>query len=408
MKLWKKIVLGLLILFVAVQIPFCWRRLQLGAINSKINDLNANRIEIKNEGFRHYKGVIHVHTLLGGHSAGSFNELIAAAQENGLDFVLLTEHPSPLYDTSRQTLNGSHGGVLFVGGNEVSSKQGDRFLILPGDADANQDNTKDTADLLNWAKQKNRLVLITYPDKYKAWETAKDFDGSEVYSLHSNAKNFPRFLTFFDYFWSFGVYPELTMARNFERPNANLQKFDELTSGGKKMILFGASDAHSNIGLSFSDRANHNLLKTQIDSYTTIFRLVRLHVWLENNKELTQENLLEAVKNGHCYLAFDVLGDSDGFIFKADTGAEQQIMGDDITLTTRVALSAQSPVKSRFILFRNGIKIQEFADTDNFSFVAHETGVYRVEVYLDSLNFSSSPWIISNPIYVKQLSIAVQ
>lgn len=190
MKLWKKIALVLLILIIVSQIPFCYRRLQLGAVNSKINELNANRLEIKNEGFRHFKGVIHVHTALGGHSAGDFNELISASQENELDFVLLTEHPSPLYDTAKQTLNGKHNGVLFVGGNEISSKQGDRFLILPGDAESHKDTAKDTPELLAWAKQNNRLVLITYPEKYKSWETAKDFDGSEIYSLHTSAKNF--------------------------------------------------------------------------------------------------------------------------------------------------------------------------------------------------------------------------
>lgn len=407
MKLWKKIAISLLILFVALQIPFCLRRLELQAVNSKINGLNANRFETKNEGFRHYKGVIHVHTNLGGHSRGDFDELIAAAQQNQLDFVLLTEHPSPLYDTARQTLSGKHGGVLFVGGNEVSSKSGDRFLILPGDAEASRDNAKSTPELLAWAKQNNRLVLITYPDQYRAWETAKDFDGIEVYSLHTNAKNFSLLPSFLDYFWSFGAYPELTIARQLERPNENLAKFDELTRDDcQKLVLFGASDAHSNIGLSLSDLAKHDLLKLQIDPYATVFQLVRLHVWLEENKELNQENLLEAIKNGHCYLAFDVFGDADGFVFRAEdqTGnsVEKKQSGDEVSLKSGVNLFAAAPLKCRFVLFRNGAKIAEFAETSEMHFVSKEVGTYRVEVYLDLLNFSAAPWIISNPIYVRE------
>ncbi len=407
MKLWKKIAILSLILFVAVQIPFCWRRLELQAVNSKINQLNANRFEIKNEGFRHYQGVIHVHTSLGGHSRGDFDELIAAAQQNQLDFVLLTEHPSPLYDTARQTLTGKHGGVLFVGGNEISSKQGDRFLILPGDAEANRDNAKNTPELLDWAKQNNRLVLVTYPDQYRAWKTAGDFDGIEVYSLNTNAKNFPLFPSFFDYFWSFGRYPELTMARQIERPtNGNLQKFDELTTAGKKLVLFGASDAHSNIVLSLSDLAKHDLLKLQIDRYQTVFRLVRLHVWLEANKELNQENLLEAIRNGHCYLAFDVFGNADNFVFGAENpaqeSAEKKQSGDEIALKPEVSLFAAAQLKCRFVLFRNGAQIAEFTDTSEMHFIAKEAGTYRVEAYLDSLNFSAAPWIISNPIYVRE------
>lgn len=395
-KILRITALVLLILLVLVQIPFCYRRLQLGAVDGKIRELNANRIEVKNEGFRHYKGVIHVHTALGGHSVGTFNELIEAAQANELSFVLLTEHPSPLYDTAKQTLNGKHGGVLFVGGNEVSSKQGDRFLMLPGDAESFLDTTRNTQDLINRQKQSGGLALITYPDKYRSWNT-EGFDGIEVYSLHTNAKNFPRVMTFFDFIWSYWGYSELMIARNFERPDAVLQKYDELTTNGKRLTLFGASDAHSNIGLSLSDRANHDLLKIHLDPYQNIFKLVRLHVWIEDGKDLNQENLLEAIKNGHCYMAFDVLGDASGFVFRA----ENKQMGDETALQSGVKLIANAPLKCRFVLFKNGAKIGEFADANEMIFEANEAGVYRVEAYLDSLNFTNAPWIISNPIYVR-------
>jgi hypothetical protein len=397
----KKIALGLLILLIVAQIPFCWRRFQLARVNERVKDLNNNRIETTNAGFRHYKGVIHVHTNLGGHSAGDFDELIRAAQSNELNFVILTEHPSPLYDTARQTLNGTFSNVLFVGGNEISSKTGDRFLILPGASDANKDSTKNTQELLDWAKQNSSLVLITYPEKYNAWNTAKDFDGLEVYSLYTNAKQFPYLTTFFDYFWSFGAFPELTIARNFKRPDNNLQKFDELTAENKSLILFGASDAHSNIGLQLTDRAKHTFFKLQIDSYEIIFRLVRLHVWLPENQQLNTENLLTAIKNGNCYIAFDVYGNADGFSFGAENAAERKQMGDEIELKSGVRLSAFAPIRCRFAVFRDGAKIAEVADANEIRFDATEKGAYRVELYLDSLELNRAPWIISNPIYLR-------
>lgn len=401
MKTLRRVVIILLILFVVAQIPFVWRRFQLSSVNNKINELNSNRIERDDADFQQYQGVIHVHTNLGGHSAGTFDELIEAANSNKLDFVIMTEHPSPLYDTARQTLNGKNGGVLFVGGNEISSKQGDRFLLIPGSATASNDTNQSTYDLLNNEKKDNRLALITYPDKYNAWTTATAFDGIEVYSLHTNAKNFNRLAVFGDYFWSFGAFPELTMARQFERPNAALQKFDELTGDGKRLTLFGASDAHSNIGLQLSDRAKHDFIKVQIDRYATIFKLVRLHVLLAKSKELTESNLLEAIKNGNCYMAFDVFGDASGFQFQAVKNNGRKIMGDEVLLSDDLKLSAHAPIKSRFVLYREGIKVQEFADTNYFELNLKEKGVYRVEVHLDAVNLIESPWIISNPIYVR-------
>ena len=54
--------------------------------------------------FAEYTGVMHVHTFLGGHSTGTFEELIAGANANDLDFVVMTEHYDSNYDTSALTL----------------------------------------------------------------------------------------------------------------------------------------------------------------------------------------------------------------------------------------------------------------------------------------------------------------
>lgn len=401
MKRRTKVVLILLLLFVVSQTPFCYRRIQLGGTQQKINEQNRQRINREPPGFKTARGVIHIHTSLGGHSTGTFKELIEAANANQLDFVFLSEHPSPLYDTAKQTLNGFHGGVLFVGGNEISSKQGDRFLIFPGDSEANKDSTQNTDELLNREKSAGRLAFITYPEKYKAWETAANFDGLEVYSLHTDAKKFPRFLAFFDFFWSFPAYPELAMARYFRRPDANLQKFDELTASGKRQILFGASDAHSNIGISLSDLANHDLLKIHLDPYESVFRLVRFYAVLPQAEELNEENLLKAIQAGHCYASFDVFGDARGFDFRAISNGEIKIMGDETVLSENLKLTAFSPLACRFVLLKNGEKIAEFADANEMSFAVKEAGVYRVETYLDWLGFNNSPWTISNPIYVR-------
>ena len=78
-------------------------------------------------------------------------------------------------------------------------------------------------------------------------------------------------------------------------------------------------------------------------------------------------------------------------------------MGDETQLKEKVSLKASAPQISRFVLYRNGEKINEESETSTMNFETRETGVYRVEVYLDSLgnSFNSMPWIISNPIYVK-------
>lgn len=400
MKLWKKILLVLLAVFLLAQIPFVYNRYKFGQLSDKINRLQTQRIENANPSYKDYKGIIHVHTAIGGHSTGSFDELIDAASKNKLDFVVMTEHTAALYDTSALTLQGNVNKTLFVNGQEVETAI-DRFLLLPGSSNAGKANKISTPDFLSQVHAQNKLAFITYPEKYKTWDA--DFDGIEVFSLNTNSKKMNPFFVLFDALWSYHAYPELVLAKYFQRPNENLQKYDEVTAR-RKSTLFAGTDAHSNIGFHlFGDDAGNKLINLKIDRYETIFRAMRNHVLLESEKALTTETLLQALKNGHCFVGVDSLSDTSGFSLTAETGSERKIMGDEIALTESLNLKASAPQIARFVVFKNGEKIYEQASAAQIDLPVKEKGTYRAEVYLDSLGapFDQMPWIISNPIYVK-------
>ncbi len=400
MKIWKKILLVALAIFFLAQIPFIYHRWQFGRLADKISTLDAQKVHRENQNYTDYKGVIHVHTSLGGHSTGSFDELIDGARKNELDFVVMTEHTTELYDTSAQTLSGVHGGVLFVGGQEVETAT-DRFLLLPGSPDAAQAKQLQTNDFLQKNHSLGKVALITYPEKFKTWNSG--FDGIEVFSLHTNAKKMNPVSGVFDIIWSYYSYPELVAADYFKRPDENLQKFDEVTAQ-RKSTLFAGSDAHSNIGFHlFGDDAGNRIVNLKLDRYETIFHIVRTHILLEKDQQLNQENLLAALKDGHAFIGFDVLGNTEGFSFTAENGLENKIQGDEIAFAQGVNLKASAPQNARFVIFKNGGKVFENADTSEVKFQTDERGTYRIEVYLDALGspFDQTPWIISNPIYVK-------
>ena len=401
MKLWKKILLILLGILLLVQIPFIYRRFQFANLAEQVKTLDAERKPFEHPVFKDYKGIIHAHTNLGGHSTGTFDELISAAGSNALDFVVMTEHVTENFDSSALTLNGVYGKTLFIGGHEANAGDGDRFLLVPGSPDSFRDARLETPEFLEKYHAQNKLALITYPEKFKSWDA--NFDGVEVYSLHTNAKKSNPFYAPFDLIWSYSAYPQATFADYLQRPDENLKKFDEIAAR-RKTMLFAASDAHSNIGFHLlGDDAGNKIINLKIDRYWIIFGMVRTHVLLEREKPLTRENLLEALKKGHAFIGFDALGDTSGFSFTAENGAENKIQGDETALSQGVKLKASAPHEARFVLFRNGEKIHEAADTSEITFDAKEAGAYRVEVYLDRLgrNFDRMPWIISNPIYVK-------
>ena len=402
-KLIKKILLIALAVLVAIQIPFIYRRYEIGRLADKIAVAQANRTVREDPQYKEYKGIIHAHTSLGGHSTGGFDELIAASNANDLDFVLMTEHYSDQYDTSALTLNGVYGKTLFVGGNEIDTADGDRFLMIPGSAEAASLRNMPTSAVLDKLHKENRLALITYPEKFKSWDS--DFDGDEVFSLHTSATKMNPFTTLFDLIWSYPKYPALTVAAYLRRPDENLRKFDEIATK-RPISLFAGTDAHSNIGFHlFGDDAGHKIVNIKFDPYMTTFQLVRVHVLLPLGWVFDKDNLLWAIKTGKCFIGVDSIGDTTGFWFIAEHPFFQApaMMGKEIGVMPDIKLKASTPIVARFVMYKDGQKFFEAPSTNEISVNTSEPGAYRVEVYRDDLGppFDTMPWIISNPIYVR-------
>lgn len=403
MKRWKKIVLLLLGLVLVSQLPFIYRRYRLGRLNATIQVLNSERAVTKSETpFAEYTGVIHVHSSLGGHSTGRFEEIVRAANLNNLNFVVMTEHPSASINTAEMTLKGMHGGVLFIGGSEVLTASGDRLLIVPGTGEQTA-GIPHTQPLIDVETARGSLAFVAYPQEFHSWE-ATGYAGIEVYNLYTNAKKINYLLLFFDGLWSYRGYPELLFSTFYERPTEALMRWDEqIAARNRKVVGIAGNDAHSNVGLSLGDASGKKLFEIKLDPYERSFRVVRNHVLIEKEKPFDADSLLAALRDGHSFFSFDLFCDATGFTYMAVNRVEKKIMGDEINLEDGVRLLVNAPVKCRIVLIKDGQRVGEESDAINKEFAVNERGAYRVEVYLDQLGaaFKDKPWIITNPIYVR-------
>ena len=409
MKRWQKIVLVLFLLVLLSQIPFAYRRYQLGRLHGAIVSLGSQRqTAALDDGLIEYRGVAHVHSFLGGHSSGTFQEIIAAANSNKLDFVLMTEHPARDFNTAEMTLKGTHNGVLFINGNEVKTSSGDRLLLIPGDQQAGSDSDWTTKEVLN--RRSSGLEFVAYPEEFKSWE-ATQITGVEVYNVYTNARKINPLLMLFDSLWSYRSYPDLLFATFYERPSESLRQWDQAISrSDKRLVAIAGNDSHANVGVSLNDLSGQPLIGLRLDPYERSFRLVRLHVLIplvlwEHSMPwpLDQESLLPSIAEGHCFVGFDLFGDTSGFRFTARDRDENKIMGDEIKLEDEVRLTASLPVAARVVLLKDGVAIQDNQQVSSMEFVAKEKGSYRIEAYLSQLpgRVKDHPWIISNPIYVR-------
>ena len=403
MSRWKKLLLILGVLLLASQIPFAYRRYKLGQLNAAIQQINSQRTDVSGDLLVEYKGVVHVHSFLGGHSKGGFREIISAAQANKIDFVVMTEHALSEFDTATMTLKGLHGGVLFINGNEINTGSG-RLLIIPGD-ELEMLGSFSTVEQIERRPERNLLQVVAYPEEFKRWDS-QTYEGVEVYNVFTNAREINPVAMFFDGLWSYRSYPHLLFANFYGRPTANLNLWDQSIAGsGRKLVALAGNDAHANLGFELTDSTGKRLLGLQLDPYERSFRLVRMHVVtpLVHDHVLKPDRLLAAISAGNCFIGFDIFGDTTGFRYGAIDGNESKIMGDEITLDDEVRLSASLPVAGQIVLLKDGAVIQETANTRSMEYVAKERGSYRVEAYLPQLGkpVGEQPWIISNPIYVR-------
>ena len=377
-SLLKKIFIAVVVVIVVAQIPFVYRRYKLRKLSFAVNEINSQRQQpTPDPRYAEYKGVVHVHSFLGGHSSGTFQEIISAAQANQLDFVIMTEHTEKDFDTKTMTLQGVPGGVLFINGQEVPAENGDRLLVAED------------------------VSIVAYPEEFKNWQTP-GLDGVEVYNVYTNTRKANPVIAFFDVLWSQRAYPDLLFGLYYQRPTESLNKWDAALAHARLTGTPG-NDSHANIGLSLRDSSGKTLAGIQLDPYVTSFRLVRLHVLADGFKSLDLGQVLYALKAGHCFIGFDLFGDTTGFRFEAQTPTENKIQGDEITLQPDTRLRVHTPVASRILLFKDGSVILNESGVTTKEIAVTERGVYRVEAYLPQIEkiIGEKPWIISNPIYVR-------
>jgi hypothetical protein len=150
--------------------------------------------------------------------------------------------------------------------------------------------------------------------------------------------------------------------------------------------------------------------------YTYLFGAVRNHLLLPNplspDLATAKQQVLSCLRQGHCFVAYDTIGDTSGFRFTATssegqilfsqaTSQNQAMQGDEIRLGNLkvVQLTATVPDRAEIRLLKDGHVIAQTRGK-LLTHLASEPGVYRVECYrVHKTRWRG--WIFSNPIYIR-------
>jgi hypothetical protein len=335
------------------------------------------------DGLRRYRGVIHVHSHLSHDSRGDDDEILRAAVAAGADFLMMTDHNGP--EIFRRGLNGLHGGILVLRGAEIRAEE-DYVLALGIDSFIDPDGMTFREVTAAVAAQ-GGVAIGAHPARFRHWDDP-NLAGVEVWDLYDEATTDRwRYAgRAFDILLSYGDYPAEILLGIVRHPAAALARFDDETRR-RRLVAVGTPDAHQNI----------RVLGRQLDRYPLAFRLVTTYLFAEDR---TKTALLDALRRGRTYFAFDALTPAATFDFRiVDARGATWLMGDEPAAARDQTLHVFAPHRGRITVVRDGRVIGQ-ADAARLALPVDGPGVYRAEVALQ-VQGRWRPWIYSNPIYVR-------
>ena len=115
-----------------------------------------------------------------------------------------------------------------------------------------------------------------------------------------------------------------------------------------------------------------------MDPYERSTRFVNTHLLA---RELSEPALLDAVRSGRAFIAFNGLADAKGFAFVAEDKDKQATMGERIPFSPDVILRAEAPLSCRFTLVRYGKPVIS-QEGLVFEYEPTQPGKYRIEASL--------------------------
>jgi len=369
----KKILLILLVLFSAYIIWLSTLLLRFKTYKAPLS--NASSLDVQ--------GVYHIHTTFsdGRKDLDHIANLAARAQ---LDFIIITDHGSPNYKSLAS--EGWKEGILVLAGSELSISRG--HLVGLGFKPPSWYFSQNAEMAVYEIKDQGGFSIIAHPYSRVPWSWGKfiDYSGIEIISAYSLLKK--KLIVSLPFLPTLLLKPEYTLLKTLERPHKNLRKWDDLN---RIHPIYGyfSTDAH--------------LL------YGPLFKFLHLHLLLETplseDFETAKQQVYNALRKGRFYNAVSAAAEAEGFRFWGEKRKEIIPMGDSVLPDSPVTLHVKVPFPfaKETSLLLNG-KIIFRSSEKSMSYEVREPGTYRIESYLKERSplKKDIPWIISNPIFLRE------
>ena len=347
---------------------------------------------------------LHIHTQ-SSDGSGTHQDVAHAAIKAGLDVVIITDHNILVEDQESYYSKGEKK-VLVLVGEEVHDQervpQKNHLLVFGVDKEL-AGEAQDPNQLIKSVNQAGGLSFLAHPIDPAAplfnqddlswvdWDVT-GYTGIELWNGFSEFKTRLTSKTQAIYY----AYQPKKVARG-PIPET-LELWDQLLAKGQKVVAIGGSDAHAM-------NANLGLFRRILFPYEFHFRAINTHLILSRpltgDLKKDKDLIYSGLRQGHCYIGYDLPHSTRGFQFKASGTDQSGLMGDEIKLGGGVTLQIKLPLAVECHLIRNGEITKSWKNRNVCSYSVNTPGVYRVEAYL-FYKGSRRGWIFSNPIYIRE------
>ncbi len=352
-------------------------------------------------------GNLHLHTTASD-GMGTHEQVAAAAIRAGLDFIVYTDHNVAVPGVEGwYHLPEANRKLLRLMGQEVNDerlKPEVNHLLVHFVTRDLQHEAVDPQRLIDTVIAEGGVCFLAHPLERPGLRAAEEvypwiswdiagFTGIELWNAMTETKW--RLRTIFRAV--VGAYlPRLGLKAPFSE---TLAKWDELLATGRKVVAIGGSDAH---GWNFS----MGPLRRTVYPYEHLFRAVNTHLLLDEPLapaiDQARLQIRESLKQGHCFVGYDLIGSSRGFTFTGVSGNRQAGMGDSLVLQSAARLRISSPTRAELRLVHNG-RVVTSTTGKSLEWETALPGVYRVEAYRHFWG-ERRGWVFTNPIYVTDVT----
>ena len=315
----------ILILILILLILFYFRikffNLKIDFINRKSE--NRNRFKLTE-----INGIIHFHTVYSDGS-GRIEELIKTAKELKADFLVSSDH-----NTLKPKIDGFEGyydGLFYFAGEEINTEFG-HFLAVGIEKEIKRGKYK---DVLSDIKKQNGAGIICHP--YNWWTPWKNFkvkgyDGIEIINLDSQWRGMnPLYMIAVIFTYKINSFYALHFLSH--KPVKTIKFWDSVQKHKNMKTGIASADAHSNVKVTRKRRI-------KFPKYSELFSVARTHVLLDDKPSgktgEDKKKITEAIKNGRCFFAFDMLGIPKNFYFGAQSSDGKKYFSGDYINTSEI------------------------------------------------------------------------